>query len=106
LTQTKNKWIRQDEDEHASNDYGFGGVYHMTHLIRDRLKFEEIEQIMSEITQATEGAEGIDYLQVFKKDGQKIYVIDNVSKTDLKNGRFKGSDEPYHYHTIMFSSEY
>lgn len=96
------RWEHQPPEQEG--DYWFNGKLFFTNQIQaDLLELELIAIITYLQTLALE-RKGIDYLQVFiNEDGDKIFVIDQITKQQVENPEVK---EEYHYATILYSHEY
>ncbi len=61
-------------------------------------------EVIVDVKNAVRENLGLDYLQIFKNDvGQKIYVIDQLTKEEIASGDFSPKDN---YATVLFAEEY
>ena len=94
------KWIHQPQEQNG--DYYFDGRVFVTNNVQADIPQAELIEIIEHLQTLAKEQEGIDYLQVFKtEDGDKIYVIDQITKSQVKT-----SPEEYHYCTILYPYEY
>lgn len=103
------KWIHK-LSEHPTGDYYFSGNIYPSSSVKSRLSNEEIDDIITEIREMValsvkKHNKGIDYLQVFSRGDDKIFVIDQLSKYQLDQLSDSDRDQ-YNYFTIIFSNEY
>lgn len=94
------KWIHQPQEQ--SGDYYFDGRVFVTNNVQADIPQAELIEIIEHLQTLAKSQEGIDYLQVFKtEEGDKIYVIDQITKPQVKT-----SPKEYHYCTILYPYEY
>jgi len=97
------KWILQPQE--VEGNYMFSGNMFATSGIVAELTPEEIQHIIFQVKKRVSENNGADYLQVFKKNGKKIYVIDNLNREMIST-----NDKEYvsqnNYFTILFAFEY
>ena len=100
------KWTRQPQEKEG--DYYFEGKIYITRGIQEMLREAEIFSIVIDVKKAVFKNAGLDYLQVYKSDlGEKVYLIDNLSKTDLMSNDFSEEEKRiYNYFTMLLPSEY
>lgn len=99
-------WTLQPQE--CSGDYFFDGQMFMTRAIAESLTTAEISRLIQALKLRVIAMDGVDYLQVFTRtDGEKIYVIDNLSRSMLKSNEYtEDQKREYHYFTILFAQEY
>lgn len=98
------KWTRQTpETPDEKGDYMFKHVFYLTPGARELLTFEEMTGIIVELRTLAQEHDGIDYLQVYVRGDDKIWVIDQISKTMIKEGHYTEADG---HATILLPSEY
>jgi len=94
------KWIHEPQEQEG-NDYWFDGRTLTTNGVSADIPDEELRSIIIYLQELAKVKNGLDYLQVFKKeDGDKIYVIDQITKAQVKEY------PEHHYCTILYPSEY
>lgn len=98
-----NTWVRQPQEQ--DGQYFFSGLIHITHGVAYFLTEEEIFWIYMEIYDLAKTENGLDYLQVFlrKSDGQKLFLIDQLTKEQIESGEYRLEDN---YCTLMLAEEY
>ena len=93
--------------ENQNPDYTFSGQCLVTRGVHDELPAIEIKQIVEDVYSAVTSEGKIDYLQVYKKGDQKIFVIDQLSNTQLEGDDYtEEQKKEYNYFTVLFPSEY
>ena len=100
------KWTRQPQEKEG--DYYFDGKIYITRGIQEMLREVEIFSIIMDVKKAVFRNAGLDYLQVYKSDlNEKIYLIDNLSKTDLTSDDLTEEEKRiYNYFTMLLPAEY
>ena len=94
-------WIRQAQ-ERNDQKYFFNGKAFITNGAKTLLNNEEVINLILELQQLAIKEGGLDYLQVFKNENEKvIWVIDQIDE-DMKD---KYPLE-HNYFTILLPSEY
>lgn len=98
-------WEKQRQEREG--DYWFDGKMYITCGIANNLTPQEIAQICHDLKEFVYNMNGADYLQVFKKDGRKVFCIDQLSKPMLEGDDYTPEQkEEYHYWTMLFAEEY
>lgn len=98
----KRVWTRQPQEQEG--DYWFSGKGLMTAGINADLHQLEIKQILDDLYSFIEEKQGVDYLQVYTSNkGDKIFIIDQLSKSMIESKRWKEEDNHF---TILFAHEY
>lgn len=96
-------WKRK-EQEYPSGDYHFNGQALVTRTIHSELEQAEIMAIIADAINLAKEKGGIDYLLVYEhEEKEKIFVIDQVTKSDLESGL---QPPKHNYFTVLFASEY
>lgn len=97
-------WERQPQ-EVKEGDYWFNGKILATKGISENLLEGEIMLIIADAINFAIQNQGIDYLVVYKHktSGQKLFFIDQVTKSDLQQGHHPPE---HNYATLMFAEEY
>ncbi|MCW3108644.1 MAG: hypothetical protein JWQ09_3150 [Segetibacter sp.] len=103
-------WKRQKQENIEYSSHFFNGMVYSTQRISSELNELEQRAIMEDLLLfAAKKPEGIDYLQVYvnTKTKQKIFAIDNYSRTvlDDPNGLLENKIR-HHYTTLLFAEEY
>ena len=81
----------------------FHHVFYLTPGVRELITYDEMIGIITELRTLAEEHDGIDYLQVYVRGDDKIWVIDQISKTMIEEERYTEADG---YATILLLSEY
>lgn len=98
------KWKPQTQE--VKGNYTFSGRVKTTKRISKELDFAEILSIIITIRKEAIKQKGLDYLLVLKNiTGQKIFVIDNLSK-EMKEDSSHEFLLDNNYFTILFAEEY
>ena len=106
MKQQEFTWTIQEEEQ--AGDYFFSGRLYTTAGIQRELHVSEIVEIVWQVKKRVREGNGADYLQVFVNEvGEKIFVIDQLSKTMLAGSGYTEKEKrEYNYATILFSYEY
>jgi len=100
--ETQKKWQRQKQE--CEGNYYFCGNFYATSGVAESLPKKEIMEIIQDVKQAVKENIGLDYLQVFKNnEGQKIFVIDQLTKEEVESGDYSPEDN---YTMVLFAEEY
>ncbi len=66
----------------------------------------EVMSVMQDVRAKVREHKGLDYLQVYENEkGDKIWVIDENSRSVLEQNKLTGNKE-YHHCTILLPDEY
>lgn len=76
----ESKWERQPQE--CQGDCFFNGFGIITDKLQEEVPEEELKSILKDLFRFIQEENGIDYLAVYKrkKDGKKIYIIDESSQ--------------------------
>lgn len=95
-------WIRKPQEQQGS--HYFSGTLMVTLSVLDKLTHADITAIYLDIQMFVRENNGADYLQIYINDeGDKLYLIDQLSKEMVESGKYKTEDN---HCTLMFSWEY
>ena len=99
-------WVMQEQE--CEGDYFFAGNSYMTKGIAEALHPIEVAFITLEVKNYVAENNGADYLFVFiHKDGRKVYVIDQLSKSMMESGGYTTEEiKEYNLFTVLFAHEY
>lgn len=77
----KSNWVLQ-ESECTKGEYTFSGNLNISNGIKEKLSFNEINDILSEIKIIVLAYGRIEQIQIFENsEGRRILVLDNLSQT-------------------------
>lgn len=94
-------WKRKPQEQEGT--YFFSGKFVATKTVTEELSEIEILTIYQEIQKLVKEKNGLDYLQVFEKNGQRLFFIDQLNKEMIASGEFAPE---HHYCTLLFDYEY
>lgn len=96
-------WKRQPQEQ--KGDYWFAGNCYVTAGVNGEIPKIEIQEIITDLQKFVREQKGADYLQVYinEKTGGKIWVIDQVTKSELQDGTHP---QEHNYFTVLFPEEY
>lgn len=92
-------WILLKQE--CTGTYKFSGAFYITKGVLEIMTREEALTLLAKAQERAK--DGADYLQVFLKHGQKLFLIDNLNQEMVDSGDYSDEDN---YCTLMRSDEY